>query len=81
MGYGDFKLTAMLGAWLGVGLIPIILVLAFAGGAICGTSLMIAGRAKFASAIPFGPFLAVAGWVSLYCGDMLVRAYWGLALP
>ncbi len=45
------------------------------------TCLMIAGRAKIASAIPFGPFLAVAGWVSLYWGDVLIRAFWGLALP
>ncbi len=81
LGYGDFKLIAMLGAWLGVGLVPMVLVLAFAGGAIFGICLMIAGRAKIASAIPFGPFLAVAGWVSLYWGDMLIRAFWGLALP
>ena len=69
----------MLGAWLGAGMVPVVLVLAFAGGAVFGISLMIAGRAKIASAIPFGPFLAAAGWVSLYWGDMLVRAYWGLA--
>lgn len=81
MGYGDFKLAAMLGAWLGVGSIAIVLVLAFAGGAIFGTSLMIAGRAKMASSIPFGPFLAVAGWVSVYWGDRLIGVYWSLALP
>ena len=81
MGYGDFKLAAMLGAWLGVGTIPIILVLAFAGGAIFGTGLMIAGRAKIASAIPFGPFLGLSGWVSIYWGDRLIEAYWSLALP
>ena len=78
MGYGDFKLAAMIGAWLGVGLVPLVLVLAFAGGAIFGTGLMIAGRAKIASAIPFGPWLAVAGWVCLCWGDILIRAYWSL---
>ena len=81
MGYGDFKLTAMLGAWLGIGLIPVVLVLAFAGGAIFGTGQVIVGRAKIASAIPFGPFLAAAGWVSLYWGDRLIKTYWSLALP
>lgn len=81
LGYGDFKLTAMLGAWLGVGLVPVVLVLAFAGGAVFGTALMIAGRAKIASAIPFGPFLAVAGWVSLYWGEILIQAYWGFFSP
>jgi leader peptidase (prepilin peptidase)/N-methyltransferase len=80
MGYGDFKLSAMIGAWLGVGLVPVFLVLAFAGGAIFGTSLVIAGRARIASAIPFGPWLAVAGWVCLYWGNEFIQAYWDLAL-
>jgi len=81
MGHGDFKLAAMLGAWLGLGAVPVVLLLAFAGGAAFGTALMLAGRAKIASAIPFGPFLAFAGWVCLYWGDMLVGAYWNLAAP
>jgi leader peptidase (prepilin peptidase)/N-methyltransferase len=78
MGHGDFKLAAMLGAWLGSGMVPIILVLAFAGGALIGTGLIVAGRAKIASAIPFGPFLAIAGWTSLYWGDRLIGLYWNL---
>jgi leader peptidase (prepilin peptidase)/N-methyltransferase len=80
MGYGDFKLAAMLGAWLGVGLVPLVLVLAFAAGALVGTGLTIARRTGIAMAIPFGPFLAAAGWVSLYWGDALIGAYWTLVL-
>jgi leader peptidase (prepilin peptidase)/N-methyltransferase len=78
MGYGDFKLAAMVGAWLGIDLVPVFLVLAFAGGALFGAGLIIAGRAKIASAISFGPILALAGWVSLYWGDTLISAYWRL---
>jgi leader peptidase (prepilin peptidase)/N-methyltransferase len=70
----------MLGAWLGVGLVPLVLVLAFAAGAVVGTGLMIARRAGIAMAIPFGPFLAAAGWVSFYWGDALIGAYWTLVL-
>jgi leader peptidase (prepilin peptidase)/N-methyltransferase len=81
MGYGDFKLSAMMGAWLGIQSVPVFLVLAFAGGALFGAGLMIAGRARIASAIPFGPWLAVAGWVSLYWGDRLVDAYWAVIVP
>jgi leader peptidase (prepilin peptidase)/N-methyltransferase len=81
MGYGDFKLAAMLGAWLGVGLMPVILILAFASGALVGVGLMIAGRATGASAIPFGPFLAMGGWISLYWGEAIIEAYWGITLP
>lgn len=81
MGYGDFKLSAMLGAWLGIGLVPVVLVLAFAGGALFGTGLMISRRAKIASAISFGPWLAVAGWICLYWGNWLINSYWAVTLP
>ena len=81
MGYGDFKLSAMMGAWLGIELMPLILVLSFAGGAIFGTVLMISGRAKMASAISFGPWLAAGGAVCLYWGNALIQVYRLIAVP
>ena len=75
MGYGDFKLLAALGAWLGWQmLLPIILISAFVG-AIVGISLIVLrGRDKNVP-IPFGPYLAGAGWIALMWGDELVGAY------
>ena len=75
MGYGDFKLFAALGAWLGWQmLLPIILLAAFTG-AVLGI-LMIALRGRDRNIpIPFGPYLAAAGWIALMWGDDLVTSY------
>ena len=75
MGYGDFKLFAALGAWLGWQmLLPIILLAAFTG-AVLGI-LMIALRGRDRNIpIPFGPYLAAAGWIALMWGDQLVTSY------
>jgi leader peptidase (prepilin peptidase)/N-methyltransferase len=74
MGYGDFKMLAMLGAWLGVETVPLIIVLSsFAGAAIGGAMIML-GRDK-AKPIKFGPFLAVAGLVALLWGSELIDIY------
>jgi leader peptidase (prepilin peptidase) / N-methyltransferase len=75
MGYGDFKLFAALGAWLGWQmLLPIILVAAFTG-AVLGI-LMIALRGRDRNIpIPFGPYLAAAGWIALMWGDEIVTSY------
>jgi leader peptidase (prepilin peptidase)/N-methyltransferase len=75
MGYGDFKLFAALGAWLGWQmLLPIILLAAFTG-AVLGI-LMIALRGRDRNIpIPFGPYLAAAGWIALMWGDELVTSY------
>jgi leader peptidase (prepilin peptidase)/N-methyltransferase len=74
MGYGDFKMLAMLGAWLGVETVPLIIVLSsFAGAAIGGAMIML-GRDK-AKPIKFGPFLAVAGLVALLWGNELIDMY------
>jgi len=79
MGYGDFKLFAALGAWLGWQmLLPIILLAAFTG-AVLGI-LMIALRGRDRNIpIPFGPYLAAAGWIALMWGDQLVSTYLHLA--
>jgi leader peptidase (prepilin peptidase) / N-methyltransferase len=75
MGYGDFKLFAALGAWLGWQLLPLIIVLSAATGAVLGI-LMIAlqGRDRRAP-MPFGPYLAAAGWLAMMYGDTLLAGY------
>lgn len=72
MGYGDFKLLAALGAWLGwQALLPIVL-LASVAGALVGIALMVGRGRGRDHPIPFGPFLAVAGWIVLMWGDALL---------
>ncbi|MCP4698477.1 MAG: prepilin peptidase, partial [Gammaproteobacteria bacterium] len=76
MGFGDFKLLAMLGAWLGWKALPVIILLASLTGAIVGVSLiLLRGRDKNLP-IPFGPYLACAGWAALLWGDVINRYYW-----
>ena len=77
MGYGDFKLLAALGAWLGWQSIPLIILLSSLVGAICGIGLMIATRRGKDIPIPFGPYLAMAGWISLMWGDSIMAQYLG----
>jgi leader peptidase (prepilin peptidase)/N-methyltransferase len=75
MGYGDFKLFAALGAWLGWKLLPLVLILSAATGAVLGI-LMIALRGRDRSTpMPFGPYLAAAGWLAMMYGDSLVNGY------
>ena len=80
MGYGDFKLLAALGAWLGWQLLPVVILLSSLVGAIIGIGLMlILGRDKNIP-IPFGPYLAIAGWLALIWGDQLMHQYLQIAL-
>jgi leader peptidase (prepilin peptidase)/N-methyltransferase len=75
MGYGDFKLFAALGAWLGWKLLPLVILLSAATGAVLGI-LMIALRGRDrASPMPFGPYLAAAGWLAMMYGDPLMSGY------
>jgi leader peptidase (prepilin peptidase) / N-methyltransferase len=75
MGYGDFKLFAALGAWLGWQmLLPIILLAAFTGAVIGILMIVLRGRDRNIP-IPFGPYLAAAGWIALLWGDDVVGAY------
>ncbi|HYL71641.1 MAG TPA: prepilin peptidase [Candidatus Dormibacteraeota bacterium] len=81
MGYGDFKLFGALGAWLGWQmLLPIILVAAVVGAVVGIALIMLRGRSR-AAPIPFGPFLAAAGWLMLMFGPELVANYLGLFAP
>jgi len=74
MGYGDFKLLAMLGAWMGWQSVPLIIILSSLAGALIGGGLIALGRDK-AKPISFGPYLAIAGWITLIWGEDITRAY------
>lgn len=81
MGYGDFKLLAMLGAWLGWQRLPTIILLAAVVGSVISLTLIAAKRQGRDAPIPFGPFLAMAGWLTLLFGDHIVRSYLQLLRP
>lgn len=78
MGYGDFKLLAALGAWLGWQLLPLVILLSSLVGALVGSVLIGTGLLRRDQGIPFGPYLAAAGWIALLWGNELVDAYLGL---
>ncbi len=75
MGYGDFKLLAALGAWMGAtALLPIVLLSSLIGALVGGTALALQGRDR-STPIPFGPFIAAAGWSWFVFGDRLGALY------
>jgi len=69
MGHGDFKLFALFGAWIGWQLLPLLILMASSVGAVVGISLMIFKDHQREQAIPFGPYLALAGWVTIVWGE------------
>ena len=75
MGYGDFKLLALFGAWLGWQYLPVIILLSSLVGAIIGLSMIIIVKRDHNIPIPFGPYLAVAGWIALLWGNDLNHFY------
>jgi leader peptidase (prepilin peptidase)/N-methyltransferase len=75
MGYGDFKLLAALGAWYGWQMLPLTVLLSTVVGAVVGVALIITGRRDRQTAIPFGPYLAAAGWISLLWGNDIMDWY------
>jgi leader peptidase (prepilin peptidase)/N-methyltransferase len=79
MGYGDFKLFAAIGAWLGWQMLPLVLLLAAAVGAVVGIAMMAASRLGRGVPIPFGPYLAGAAWIALLWGPDIVACYLGFA--
>ncbi len=79
MGYGDFKLLAALGAWLGWQLLPVIVLLSSMIGAMVGIVLIIFARRGRNVPIPFGPYLAGAGIVALFWGQTITRTYLAIA--
>ncbi|MGV6825483.1 MAG: prepilin peptidase, partial [bacterium] len=79
MGYGDFKLLALIGAWLGWQMLPVTILLASVIGAIVGIAgILVLGRDRQIP-IPFGPYLSAAGFVALLEGQSLIETYLGIA--
>lgn len=77
MGYGDFKLLAALGAWLGWDALPQIVLVAAVAGAVVGLAATWLGRMRFEEPLPFGPFLAIGGVATLFMGHPLYRLFGG----
>ena len=75
MGYGDFKLLAALGAWLGWQMVPLIILLSSLVGAVIGLIMIGLKRHKSSQPMPFGPFIALAGWIAMIWGDRIIDAY------
>ncbi len=75
MGYGDFKLLAMLGAWGGWQVLPLTILLSSVVGAVLGSLMLRLQKAESGTAIPFGPYLAIAGWIALLWGDRITSSY------
>jgi leader peptidase (prepilin peptidase)/N-methyltransferase len=78
MGYGDFKLFGALGAWLGWQMLPLVLLLSAFTGAVVGIVLIAARGRDRNLPIPFGPYLAAAGWIALMWGPQIVGGYLSL---
>jgi leader peptidase (prepilin peptidase)/N-methyltransferase len=79
MGYGDFKLLAMLGAWGGWQILPLTLVLSSLIGAVLGLIMLRLSGKLSSTPIPFGPYLAIAGWIALLWGGQITTSYLQLA--
>jgi len=75
MGFGDFKLLAMLGAWGGWQILPLTILLSSLVGAILGVIMLRLRNAETSTPIPFGPYLAIAGWIALLWGDQITGTY------
>jgi leader peptidase (prepilin peptidase)/N-methyltransferase len=75
MGYGDFKLLAMLGAWGGWQILPLTILLSSLVGAVLGLIMLRLRNVETSTPIPFGPYLAIAGWIALLWGDQITASY------
>lgn len=80
MGYGDFKLLAALGAWLGWKMLPVIILLSSLVGAVVGIALIVFAKHGRDKPIPFGPYLAAAGMLALFYGKTITQAYLGFVI-
>ena len=78
MGYGDFKLLAAIGAWLGWSILPLVILLSSLVGTIIGVGLIIAAKLNKNIMIPFGPYLAGGALIALFWGQKINHAYLGL---
>ena len=81
MGFGDFKLLALLGAWIGWQMLPLIIILSSVVGAVIGITMIAVRGHDRNIPIPFGPYLATAGWLALVWGEQMTQAYLNWAMP
>lgn len=81
MGHGDFKLLAAIGAFVGFKMLPLVIILSTVAGAILGIVSMVINKKGRDHTIPFGPFLAIAGWIALIWGEPLTQQYLNLLAP
>ena len=79
LGYGDFKLLAMIGAWGGIAVLPLTLLLASLTGAVVGVFMLALRHTQTTTQIPFAPYLAIAGWIALLWSDQITTFYWQLS--
>ncbi|WP_417533286.1 prepilin peptidase [Marinobacterium stanieri] len=77
MGYGDFKLLAAIGAWGGFQILPLVILLSSVVGAVLAFALIAFRRHQAQNPLPFGPYLAIAGWIAMVWGDSIISAYLG----
>ena len=75
MGYGDFKLLSLLGAWFGWQYLPLVILLSSIAASLIGIAMIIFRGREKSAAFPFGPYLAIAGWVTLIWGEELIGIY------
>ncbi len=75
MGYGDFKLLALFGAWFGWQLLPQIIFISTVVGSLVGLALIVSKKINRDKPIPFGPYLAIAGWIAMLWGDKINNYY------
>ena len=75
MGYGDFKLLAAIGAWLGWQVLPLVILLSSVVGAVIGIALIVLARMGRNIPLPFGPYLAMAGFIALLWGKPIMDSY------
>lgn len=76
IGHGDFKLLALLGAWGGWQILPLTILLSSLVGALLGVIVLRLRKAQTSTPIPFGPYLAIAGWIALLWGGQMTDFYW-----
>ncbi|MGH8500286.1 MAG: prepilin peptidase [Methylococcales bacterium] len=77
MGFGDFKLLAMLGAWMGWQYLAVTILFSSLFGALIGTMMVVFGKHDRSRPIPFGPHLSAAGWIVLLWGNYFLQGYFG----
>ena len=76
LGQGDFKLLALIGAWCGPSALPMVIFMASTLGAVIGVSLIVSRKIQRQQPIPFGPYLALAGWITYLYGTQIRGWYW-----